>query len=97
MDRHRGHRKDPDHRNHRETTNLPILSNNPRIQLRKTATIRLTTIRDTTIMADTEETATTVPTTITRDTAETTTTTIAEDRTRRIISNPQIPRAECTG
>src|SRR3954470_3111743 len=99
MDRHQGHRKGPDHRNHRGTTNQPTLNNNHGTRINKIATTNRTTTRATITMADTEGTTITTITTTTRDTAETTktTTTTAEDLIRQTISNPRILKAECTG
>src|SRR4051812_35849442 len=99
MDHHQGHRKGPDHPNHRGTTNQPTLNNNHGTRLSKIATTNRTTIRATTIMADTEGTTITTITTTTRDTVETitTTTTTAADLIRRTISNTRILKAGCMG
>src|SRR3954470_8010199 len=99
MDRHLGHPKGPDHRNHQGTTNQPTPNNNHGTRINKIATTSSTTTRATTTMADTEGTTITTITTTTRDTAETTTTetTTAEELIRQTTSNPRILKAECTG
>src|SRR3954471_8230890 len=90
MDRHQGHRKGPDHRNHRGTTNQPTLNNSHGTRINKTATTNRTTTRATTTMAGTEGTTITT-TTKTRDTAETTTTTINYNRGGSNQTNNQQP------
>src|SRR4051812_4522718 len=98
MDRHQGHPKGTDHRNHQEMIIPQTLSNNHGTRTNKIATTNSTTTRVITTMADTEGT-TLATATITRDTAGTTTiaTTTVEEQTRIIVNNPPIRKEECTG